>query len=285
MGADVTADVLGSTVARVRGAGAGRLIALFAHADQIGLIVRGVGEDGLVTVARLGSWRVRGRGRPARADRRARGRGSRCRRGAARREARLGDVADRHRCRRSRRGARDRPAGRRRRSRRASRGVAERPRPAGALDDRVGIFACLEVLRRVAADPPEWDFAVVVSVQEETSSHAGARVAAERLAPDVAIAVDVTYAGDAPGTAPWGDVRLGGGPTIFRGPVVSPIVGDGLLVFRGDGGGRDRDRVGQARRGAMPMTSSWRPGGSPARSSASRCATCTRPARSRSCRT
>ena len=38
------------------------------------------------------------------------------------------------------------------------------------------------------------------------------------------------YAGDAPGTAPWGDVRLGGGPTVFRGPVVSPIVGDGLLA-------------------------------------------------------
>ena len=94
----------------------------------------------------------------------------------------------------------------------------------------MGIFACLDVLRHIAADPPEWDVALVVSVQEETGSHAGARVAAERLAPDVAIAVDVTYAGDAPGTAPWGDVRLGGGPTIFRGAVVSPIVGDGLLA-------------------------------------------------------
>ena len=40
----------------------------------------------------------------------------------------------------------------------------------------------------------------------------------------------MTYAGDAPGTASWGDVRLGGGPTVFRGPVVSPIVGEGLLA-------------------------------------------------------
>ena len=100
----------------------------------------------------------------------------------------------------------------------------------GALDDRVGVFACLEVLRRIAAEPPDWDVALVVSVQEETGTHGGARVVAERLAPDVAIAVDVTYAGDAPGIAPWGDVRLGGGPTVFRGPVVSPIVGDGLLA-------------------------------------------------------
>ena len=45
----------------------------------------------------------------------------------------------------------------------------------GALDDRVGIYAGLEVLRRVAADPPEWDVALVVTVQEE-SDHGGARV-------------------------------------------------------------------------------------------------------------
>ncbi len=75
----------------------------------------------------------------------------------------------------------------------------------GALDDRVGVFACLDVLRRVAADPPEWDVALVVSAQEETGTHGGARVAAERLAPDVAIAVDVSYAADAPGIASWGE--------------------------------------------------------------------------------
>ena len=50
----------------------------------------------------------------------------------------------------------------------------------GALDDRVGIYAGLEVLRRVAADPPEWDVALVVTVQEE-NNHGGARVTAQRL--------------------------------------------------------------------------------------------------------
>jgi endoglucanase len=101
----------------------------------------------------------------------------------------------------------------------------------GALDDRLGIYAGLDVLRRIAADPPEWDVALVVTVQEE-NNHGGARVTAQRLAPDVAIVIEVTYAGDAPGYAPWGGgVELGGGPTVFRGPVVSPVVGDALLVL------------------------------------------------------
>ena len=53
----------------------------------------------------------------------------------------------------------------------------------GALDDRVGIYACLEVLRRVAADPPEWDVALVVSVQEESGTTAARADGAQRLRP------------------------------------------------------------------------------------------------------
>ena len=44
---------------------------------------------------------------------------------------------------------------------------------AGALDDRVGIFAGLEILRRLAAARPAWDVALVVSGQEETGTHGG----------------------------------------------------------------------------------------------------------------
>lgn len=58
MGAEITTDVLGSTVARVRGSGSGRLLALFAHADQIGMVIRGAGDDGLLTFARLASSRA-----------------------------------------------------------------------------------------------------------------------------------------------------------------------------------------------------------------------------------
>lgn len=47
-GAEVTGDVPGSTSARVRGTGAGRTLALFAHADQVGMIVRGAVVSPLV---------------------------------------------------------------------------------------------------------------------------------------------------------------------------------------------------------------------------------------------
>ncbi len=228
-GAEVTTDVLGSTVALVRGTGAGRLLALFAHADQIGMVVRGAGEDGLLTVAKLANWRERDAHgqRVTIVTRTGEIRGVvvaphegkltwdalRIDVGASGRDEALALV-------------------------RPGDGVVLHGPPeelpngrvlSGALDDRVGIFACLDLLRSVAADPPEWDIALVVSVQEEAGFHGGARAVADRLAPDVAIAVDVTYAGDAPGTPAWGEVRLGGGPTVFRGPVVSPIVANGLL--------------------------------------------------------
>ena len=236
IGAEITTDVLGSTVARVRGSGSGRLLALFAHADQIGMVIRSAGDDGLLAVAKLADWRPQD------------ARGQRVRVMALQGEVR-GVVVSPHEGEvtwdvlRIDIGAldRDEALG----LVRPGDGVVLVGRPeelpngrvlSGALDDRVGIFACFEALRRIAADPPEWDVAVVVSTQEEGGTHGGARIVAERLAPDVAIAVDVSYAGDAPGTAPWGDVRLGGGPTVFRGPVASPVVGDGLLAVAENAG-------------------------------------------------
>lgn len=230
IGADVAADVLGSTVATVRGTAGGRTLALFAHADQVGMVVRDADGDGLLTVARLANWgaaaalgqrvRISGRGGEVRgvvvapADGEPSWEALRVDVGAAGRDEALSLV---------RPGDAMILAG------------APEPLPNGrvlsaALDDRVGVFAGLEALRHLATDRPGWDVSLVVSGQEETGTHGGARVVAERLRPDVALVVEVTYAGDAPGVAPWGDVRLGGGPTVFRGPVVSPLVGDGLLA-------------------------------------------------------
>ena len=236
MGATVANDVLGSTVATIAGTAGGRTLALFAHADQIGLAVRDAGEDGLLSIGQLAAWSSAA---------------------AARQRVRIMTKAGEIRGvvvppegeltwdgLRVDIGARDRSH------------ALELVRPgdpivlhgppeslpngrilSAALDDRIGIYAGLELLRRLAADPPSWDFALVVTGQEETSTHAGARVAAERLAPDVAIVLEVTYAGDAPGTAPWGgDIRLGGGPALFRGPVVSPVVTDGLLGVAAENG-------------------------------------------------
>ncbi len=229
-GAEITADVLGSTIATLRGTGGGRTLALFAHADQVGMVVRGAGEDGLLTVAGLAGWRpTDALGQRVRISTRAgEVRGVvvaphdvqvawevlRVDIGAVHHEGALALV---------RPGDAIVPDG-------PPEALPNGRLLSAALDDRVGIFASLEAFRRLAADRPDWDVALVVSSQEETGTHGGARTAAERLAPDVAIVVEVTYAGDAPGTAPWGDVRLGAGPTVFRGPVVSPIVGDGLLA-------------------------------------------------------
>ena len=154
----------------------------------------------------------------------------------------------------------------------------------GALDDRTGIYAGLEVLRRLAADPPEWDVALVVTVQEE-NNHGGAHVTAERLSPDVAIVIEVTDAGDSPGNPPWGGgVKLGGGPTVFRGPVVSPIVGDALLEIAARDGITVAIETGRATH--TDADDVFIAGdGIASGSSASRCATCTRPARSCSCPT
>jgi putative aminopeptidase FrvX len=229
IGAEVATDVLGTTIATVKGTAGGRTIALFAHADQIAMSVRDAGGDGLLTVAQLANWRS------------GDARGQRVRIVTATGEVR-GVVAAPHEGEiswdllRVDIGATDREE---------ALGLVRPGDPivldappellpnrrllSGALDDRLGIYAGLEVLRRVAADPPEWDVALVVTVQEE-NNHGGARVTAQRLAPDVAIVIEVTYAGDAPGFASWGgEVKLGGGPTVFRGPVVSPVVGDALL--------------------------------------------------------
>ena len=59
-------------------------------------------------------------------------------------------------------------------------------------------------------------------IGEETTMR-GAYWAASKVRPNVAIAVDVTYAQDYPGTDPAesGDVKLGGGPVICNGSMAS----------------------------------------------------------------
>lgn len=84
-----------------------------------------------------------------------------------------------------------------------------------ALDDRLGVATLLELLR----EPPSGVHLLAsFSVQEEIGLR-GARVAAYRLNPDVAIAVDSTPANDLPA---WDreentayNTRLGAGPAIY----------------------------------------------------------------------
>jgi putative aminopeptidase FrvX len=64
-------------------------------------------------------------------------------------------------------------------------------------------------------------------VQEEIGAH-GARTMAYELQPDLAVAVDVTHATDAPGVDPGelGKHGLGDGPVITRGAIVSRPLND-----------------------------------------------------------
>ena len=98
-----------------------------------------------------------------------------------------------------------------------------------SLDNRVGAFVALEALRLLAADRPAADVYAVAATQEEIS-FAGAFVASFRLAPAVAIAIDVTHATDYPEADKKrnGEVKLGGGPVLSRGASLNPVVFAGL---------------------------------------------------------
>jgi putative aminopeptidase FrvX len=100
-----------------------------------------------------------------------------------------------------------------------------------AMDDRLGAYVALETARRVAeAGTARVDVVAVASVQEELG-HDGARAAGFGLDPQVALAIDVTYATDVPGSdvRTHGAVELGAGVAITLGPVVNRHVSD-LLV-------------------------------------------------------
>jgi putative aminopeptidase FrvX len=92
-----------------------------------------------------------------------------------------------------------------------------------SLDNRLGIYVALEVARRVKeAGGGGGPVVGVAAVQEEIGA-IGASAVAFGLEPDLAIAVDVTHATDAPGVevGQLGDHGLGSGPVVTRGAIVS----------------------------------------------------------------
>lgn len=86
---------------------------------------------------------------------------------------------------------------------------------ARAIDDRGGAFIILEALKLAKEKGCKIGVYAATTVGEETSMR-GAHWASSRIKPNAAIAVDVTYAQDYPGTKPEesGDVHLGKGPVI-----------------------------------------------------------------------
>jgi putative aminopeptidase FrvX len=239
--AEVYGDTLGTSFARVRAPEAAPTLALVGHIDEIGVIVTHVGDDGVLSFTTLGGFapealyaqRIRlagpegevlgvvGRQRVAPQDR------------GGDRERAL-EHADLH----IDIGARNREdaAGR---IRVGDSGIwegepLELPNArlvSRALDNRLGSYVALEAARRLGeAGDAQVDVVAVAAVSEEVG-HFGSRAAAFSLEPDVALAIDVTWATDVPGGNPRlaGKVDLGGGAVIERGPMINRHVYELLL--------------------------------------------------------
>lgn len=84
---------------------------------------------------------------------------------------------------------------------------------APALDDRAGCAVLMELVRSVVATPVPATLHAVFTVQEEFNLR-GAVVAAQRLRPDAAISLDIMVSSDTPDLADRGNLRLGGGPAL-----------------------------------------------------------------------
>lgn len=93
------------------------------------------------------------------------------------------------------------------------------------MDDKTGVWVVLEALRRAAKKSPNVAIFAVSTVQEEVGLR-GAQTSAFGVDPHVGIAVDVTHATDCPTIDKKhnGDVALGGGPVLDRGPNTNPHV-------------------------------------------------------------
>jgi endoglucanase len=100
-----------------------------------------------------------------------------------------------------------------------------------SMDDRLGAYVALESLRRChERGGLRARMTAVASVQEEIGLK-GATTSAYAVAPDLALAIDVTHATDTPGAEEklHGSHPLGSGPVIARGSTLSPQVFE-LLV-------------------------------------------------------
>ncbi len=233
---DVEIDVMGSAVARVAGTSGGApLLAVVGHIDEIGLIVTHIDDDGFLRFIGVGGWDpqilVGQRVELTTRDGSVPGVVGRKPIHLLREDDRkkVAELRDLH----IDIGARDGDEAR------AAVRIGDVAVIAGeplelrnervvsrSMDNRLGAFIALESARVVAeAGGAPGDVAAVGVVQEEIT-FAGARTAAFRLQPDVAIVVDVTHETGAPGidVNEIGKHEFGAGPIIERGSVLNPAV-------------------------------------------------------------
>jgi putative aminopeptidase FrvX len=232
---EVDVDVVGSSRARVAGTAGGPTLAIIGHIDEIGLIVSHIDDEGFLRFGQVGGWdpliligqRVRLMARNGSVpgvigrkpihllkdeDRKQvpEIKALHIDIGAkdgdeARELVRIGDVAV------------------------IDANPAEFPNRrvvSRALDNRVGCFVAAETARLVAERGGAPGDVIALAVVQEETTFAGSRTSAFSLNPEVAIAVDVTFATDQPGIE-LGEITkhtLGSGPVIVRGTTLHPRV-------------------------------------------------------------
>jgi putative aminopeptidase FrvX len=269
---DVQVDHLGSSRARVPGTADGPALAIVGHIDEIGLHISHIDDDGYLRFGQVGGWdpivlvgqrvRLATRGVPVAGvigrkpihllkdeDRKRvpELKDLHIDIGAkdgeqAREWVRIGDVAVIDA------GPVEFPNGR----------VVSR-----ALDNRVGCYVAAEAARLVAESGGAPGDVIALAVVQEETTFAGSRTSAFALDPDVAIAVDMTFATDQPGIelGPITKHTLGSGPVIARGTTLHPQVFERLYAVGeeeaipftveslGKGTGTDADAIHFSRAG------------------------------------
>ncbi|HWI22136.1 MAG TPA: M20/M25/M40 family metallo-hydrolase [Baekduia sp.] len=239
--AEVEVDVMGTSLARVKGTGDGPTVAIIGHIDEIGLIVTHISDEGFLHFIGVGGWdptilvgqRVELTTRDGvvagvigkkpihllEAEERKKAAEMKDLHidiGAndgddAKAKVRVGDVAV--------------ISG-------APLELLNNRVASKSMDNRLGCFIALEAARIVhEAGGAAGDVIAVAAVQEEIT-FGGARTTAFSLDPDVAVVVDVTHATDAPGIdkKELGAHEFGSGPVVERGSVINPHVFEALYA-------------------------------------------------------
>ena len=97
------------------------------------------------------------------------------------------------------------------------------------FDDQVGLNVILKLAEQLHKVDIPWDVYYVASNHEEIGMR-GASVVVNTIKPDVCICIDVTHATDYPtmNVISDGDIKLGGGCVLAKGPNVYPALFKGL---------------------------------------------------------
>lgn len=101
-----------------------------------------------------------------------------------------------------------------------------------AFDDKVGAYVVAQVLRELRRRGDQQVTVVGVSTVQEEIGLRGGTASAYGVNPDLGIAVEVGFASDYPDADPKhaGEVRLGEGPIIARGPNINPVLFELLMT-------------------------------------------------------